>query len=84
MQAPTGYSFVVEMDAKLSSALEAVPSFFEDAQTTSGGVKGMELTLSLIMGETRRMRLHRPFLFRGYKEKRYVRTSSSAFVPAFD
>lgn len=70
----TGYSFVTEMDMRLERKLDEVPIYFgvSHAGMDIGGVKGLELTLGLIMGETRRLRLHRPFLFRGYKDRRYV------------
>lgn len=72
MQAPTGYTFITEMDGKLSKSLEEVPNYFQASSAPHRGVKGLELTLCMIMGETRRLRLHRPFLFRGYKDRRYV------------
>jgi hypothetical protein len=37
-------------------------------------VKDLELTLVLIMGETRRLRLHRPYLFRGYKDPKFAKS----------
>lgn len=37
-------------------------------------VKEVEKMLMLIMGETRRLRLHRPYLFRGYKEQKYAKS----------
>ncbi|KAJ7431745.1 hypothetical protein B0H11DRAFT_1966449 [Mycena galericulata] len=69
MQAPAGYGFVLEMDRKISSTILEVPSHFRGPDSTT---KAFELTLALIMGETRRLRLHRPFLFRGYKDRKYV------------
>ncbi|KAF8215783.1 fungal-specific transcription factor domain-containing protein [Mycena galopus ATCC 62051] len=68
-QAPTGYGFVLDMDRKISCAILELPSHFLGP---GPAVKGFELTLALIMGETRRLRLHRPFLFRGYKDPKYV------------
>lgn len=75
MQAPTGYSFVGEMDKRLEEMLKGVPEHFitdDNSLAVDEGVKGLELTLCLIMGETRRLRLHRPYLFRGYKDRKYV------------
>ncbi|KAJ7610886.1 fungal-specific transcription factor domain-containing protein [Roridomyces roridus] len=69
MQAPTGYSFVIDMDRTISSTMADVPSHFNGA---GAGTKTFELTLALIMGETRRLRLHRPYLFRGYKDRKYI------------
>jgi len=88
---PSGYGFVLEMDAKLRKMQEDIPSYFQDNPhgepgnilskdqllASAKGVKGLELTLSLIMGETRQLRLHRPFLFRGYKDKRFVSNNPS-------
>jgi hypothetical protein len=69
MQAPAGYGFVLEMDRKISTTILELPSYFRGP---GSAVKGFELTLALIMGETRRLRLHRPFLLRGYKDSKYV------------
>ena len=81
MENPTGYGFIVDTDARLREMLEVdVPASFqipEGSQRESAGhhlrgVKRMEFNIALIMGETRRLRLHRPFLFRGYKDRKYV------------
>ncbi|KAK0232677.1 fungal-specific transcription factor domain-containing protein [Armillaria fumosa] len=85
MQAPTGYSFVGEMDKRLEEMLKGVPEhFITDDNSSSGdeGVKGLELNLCLIMGETRRLRLHRPYLFRGYKDRKYVKSREQCIASA--
>ncbi|KAJ7269352.1 fungal-specific transcription factor domain-containing protein [Mycena haematopus] len=69
MQAPTGYGFVLDIDRKISRTILDLPSHFLGPGPP---VKGFELTLALIMGETRRLRLHRPFLFRGYRDRKYA------------
>ncbi|KAF5379255.1 hypothetical protein D9757_010680 [Collybiopsis confluens] len=87
MQAPTGYEFVTEMDAKLRKMQEEIPRFFQEGDSTGcspyatggsyqpvDGVKRLELTLCLVMAETRRLRLHRPYLFKGYKDRRYAKS----------
>ncbi|KAF9027330.1 hypothetical protein BDZ89DRAFT_1160859 [Hymenopellis radicata] len=80
----TGYSFVTEMDGRLERKLEEVPLYFGlgKAGMGVGGVKGLEVTLCLIMGETRRLRLHRPFLFRGYKDRRYTESRIQCITSA--
>jgi hypothetical protein len=76
MQSPTVYTFITDMDLKISHFIAELPSYFQipDAshQIAPQSIKGLEMTLCLIMGETRRLRLHRPFLFRGYKERQFV------------
>ncbi|KAK7435698.1 hypothetical protein VKT23_019531 [Stygiomarasmius scandens] len=93
---PSGYGFVLEMDAKLRKMQEDIPSYFQDNPhgepgnilskeqllASAKGVKGLELTLSLIMGETRQLRLHRPFLFRGYKDKRFAKSRDQCISSA--
>ncbi|KAF9073319.1 fungal-specific transcription factor domain-containing protein [Rhodocollybia butyracea] len=77
MQSPTGYEFVAEMDAKLRQIQEEIPRYFEEGDTTATApyhVKRLELTLCLLMGETRQLRLHRPFLFKGYKDRKYAKS----------
>ncbi|KAJ7109829.1 fungal-specific transcription factor domain-containing protein [Mycena epipterygia] len=71
MQAPAGYGFVIEIDQKISQTILELPLNFR-GEFPGPTVKSFELTLALIMGETRRLRLHRPFLFRGYKDRKYV------------
>lgn len=93
MQSPTGYEFVAEMDAKLRQMQEEIPRYFQEGDDTPAnhitvaaphhpgqGVKRLELTLCLLMGETRQLRLHRPFLFKGYKDRKYVRGEGSTSV----
>ncbi|KAK0446531.1 uncharacterized protein EV420DRAFT_1647964 [Desarmillaria tabescens] len=76
----TRLRFVVlleEMDKRLEEMLKGVPEHFiteNKSPAVDEGVKELELTLSLIMGETRRLRLHRPYLFRGYKDRKYVKS----------
>ncbi|SJL03204.1 uncharacterized protein ARMOST_06551 [Armillaria ostoyae] len=85
MQAPTGYSFVGEMDKRLEEMLKGVPEHFitdDNSLAVDEGVKGLELTLCLIMGETRRLRLHRPYLFRGYKDRKYVKSREQCIASA--
>ncbi|KAJ7204411.1 fungal-specific transcription factor domain-containing protein [Mycena pura] len=69
MLTPSGYSFVLDMDRKISGTILDLPAHFFGPGPT---VKSFELTLALIMGETRRLRLHRPYLFRGYRERKYL------------
>ncbi|KAF5358796.1 hypothetical protein D9758_008582 [Tetrapyrgos nigripes] len=92
---PSGYGFILDMDAKLRKMQEDIPLYFQDPSSpighvlpkeqllaTARGVKGLELTLSLIMGETRQLRLHRPFLFRGYKDKRFEKSRDQCITSA--
>lgn len=77
MQSPTsGYTFITDMDLKISQFITELPSYFQSSDSSERvapeSIKGLEMTLCLIMGETRRLRLHRPFLFRGYKERQFV------------
>lgn len=85
MQSPTGYDFVTEIDAKIRKMQEEVPRYFEEYNLNTPdnsaspppynpaqNVKQLELTLCLLMGETRQLRLHRPYLFKGYKDRKYV------------
>ncbi|KIK53870.1 hypothetical protein GYMLUDRAFT_49165 [Collybiopsis luxurians FD-317 M1] len=89
MQSPTGYEFVMEMDIKLRKMQEEIPRYFQEsdsqlvdkAASVSAGpnrakqdVKRLELTLCLVMGETRQLRLHRPYLFKGYKDRKYAKS----------
>ncbi|KAK0207864.1 hypothetical protein DFS33DRAFT_1379414 [Desarmillaria ectypa] len=85
MQAPTGYSFVGDMDKRLEEMSKGVPGHFitdDKSLAVDEGVKRLELTLCLIMGETRRLRLHRPYLFRGYKDRKYVKSREQCIASA--
>ncbi|KAK1215651.1 hypothetical protein PQX77_021715 [Marasmius sp. AFHP31] len=66
-------NFTAETDGRLLAMLKDLPTSFQapiSASTEPGKV--IEYTVALIMGEALRMRLHRPFLFRGYKDDRYA------------
>ena len=66
-------NFTAETDGRLLGMLKDLPTAFQapiSASTEPGKV--IEYTVALIMGEALRMRLHRPFLFRGYKDDEYV------------
>ncbi|KAK7019182.1 hypothetical protein VNI00_018176 [Paramarasmius palmivorus] len=78
-----GYSFVLETDSRLREVIDSIPAHFDNktgSETPSEkrtsfvpvDVTIMERQLSLIMGENRRMRLHRPFLFKGYTDPKYA------------
>ncbi|KAG7096233.1 hypothetical protein E1B28_003682 [Marasmius oreades] len=78
---PTGFrpSFITEIDSRVLTMLKDLPAAFQAPGVSTGersslsfkGVKSIEYTISLITAEAMRMRLHRPFLFRGYTEERY-------------
>ncbi|KAJ3998905.1 fungal-specific transcription factor domain-containing protein [Lentinula boryana] len=89
MQSPTGYEFVTEIDAKIRKLQEDIPRYFQEHDTNATensaspapapyrpaqNVKQLELTLCLLMGETRQLRLHRPYLFKGYKDRKYAKS----------
>ncbi|KAI3619528.1 nucleus protein [Moniliophthora roreri] len=84
-----GYSFVLEIDSRLRDMVDAIPSYFENKpdtpsdKTDSNGVNTpMEHLFSLIMGENRRMRLHRPFLFKGYTDPTYAKSRDQCIKSA--
>ncbi|KAF9257831.1 hypothetical protein L218DRAFT_1080713 [Marasmius fiardii PR-910] len=70
-------SFIAEIDSRLLTILKDLPTAFqapssgERSSLSFKGLKSIEYTVSLITGEAMRMRLHRPFLFRGYTDERY-------------
>ncbi|KAL0062845.1 hypothetical protein AAF712_010301 [Marasmius tenuissimus] len=85
------YGFVIETDARLATMLNGIPSQFQ--HTESGmqhppikqetmGVQDMETLLALIMGETRRMRLHRPYLYKGYHDRKYAKSTEQCIDSA--
>ncbi|KAL0569118.1 hypothetical protein V5O48_012854 [Marasmius crinis-equi] len=86
-----GYSFVLETDARLAAMLDRIPSQFQHTESSirqhpikqeTMGVQEMETLLALIMGETRRMRLHRPYLYRGYNDRKYARSTEQCINSA--
>ncbi|KAJ3772304.1 fungal-specific transcription factor domain-containing protein [Lentinula raphanica] len=97
MQSSTGYEFVTEIDAKIRKMQEDIPHYFQehgvntpDSSASPGpapyrpaqNVKQLELTLCLLMGETRQLRLHRPYLFKGYKDRRYSKSREQCVTSA--
>ncbi|KAG7091751.1 hypothetical protein E1B28_008152 [Marasmius oreades] len=73
-----------------TSSTSSAPASASASASASSGVrtqtqtqtKQLEYTISLIMGETRRLRLHRPFLFRGYKDRKYGKSKEQCIASA--
>lgn len=63
------------MDARVVKLLDSLPPYFRGATPPSDHIndaKVMECLLIQLIGETRLLRLHRPYLSRGYKDRKYV------------
>ncbi|KAJ8075028.1 hypothetical protein PM082_019355 [Marasmius tenuissimus] len=71
----TTYASIISVDSKLRQEIDAIPTSFQ--MTGSMGsllekdTRSLEILSALVMGVTWRMRLHRPFLSRGYTDRRY-------------
>ncbi|KAJ4480155.1 fungal-specific transcription factor domain-containing protein [Lentinula aciculospora] len=63
-----------EHDSTLESYNSTSPPSAPSRYRPSPNVKQLELTLCLLMGETRQLRLHRPYLFKGYKDRKYAKS----------
>ena len=70
------YASIISVDAKLRQEIEAIPASFQVAGSMGflleKDTRGLEILSALVMGVTWRMRLHRPFLSQGFKDRRYV------------
>ncbi|KAF9269227.1 hypothetical protein L218DRAFT_1072852 [Marasmius fiardii PR-910] len=73
------HNTIAEIDSRLSTMLTDLPTAFS---MSSKGNRNLEYTMSLIVGETLRMRLHRPFLLRGYREERYGSSKQQCIASA--
>lgn len=62
------------MDTKIVRTLDSLPSFFRGATPPADSFNDslvMECLLIQLIGETRLLRLHRPYLSRGYKDRKF-------------
>lgn len=74
------YSFVLSVDGELRKAMMELPSFFQPDQTTKvppsnepkALVRYYEKTILNLAIHSRMLRLHRPWLSRGYKDERFA------------
>ncbi|KAL0574464.1 hypothetical protein V5O48_007503, partial [Marasmius crinis-equi] len=77
------HNFTAETDARLLEMLKDLPTAFQAPISASAEpAKVIEYTVALIMGEALRMRLHRPFLFRGYTDDRYASSKQQCIASA--
>ena len=63
------------MDTRVVKILDSLPSYFRGATPPSDHIndaKVMECLLIQLIGETRLLRLHRPYLSRGYKDRKFA------------
>ncbi|KAG7091599.1 hypothetical protein E1B28_010619 [Marasmius oreades] len=78
-------SFIAETDARVLTMLKELPAAFalqSGERSVIKGLKNIEYTVSLITGEALRMRLHRPFLFRGYTDDRFAASKQQCVASA--
>src|SRR4051794_40009195 len=72
------YSFILSVDTELRKAIGDLPAFFSfETETpepppmdTKSRIQYWEKIIINLSGQSRLMRLHRPWLSRGYKDKR--------------
>ena len=71
---PPSYPFILEMDTRIVRTLDTLPAFFRSAPATEtlNDARIMECLLIQLIGESRLLRLHRPYLTRGYRERTYA------------
>ncbi|KAG7091752.1 hypothetical protein E1B28_008153 [Marasmius oreades] len=81
-----GWSFIKDTDAELRQLLEQVPMSFEMTnkigKKLEKGKKSLEILFVMVMGLTWRMRLHRPFLSRGYTDCRFEKSKEECISSA--
>ncbi|KAM0786827.1 hypothetical protein ACM66B_002256 [Microbotryomycetes sp. NB124-2] len=73
--APAQYSFVLNMDKRLVKLMDSLPDHFRDPHALpedSDPNLVKECILLGLMGETRLLRLHRPYLTRGFKDAKFA------------
>ncbi|KAF9254333.1 hypothetical protein L218DRAFT_1009820 [Marasmius fiardii PR-910] len=81
-----GWRFIKETDGQLRHLLEEVPVSFQVTDKIGNklekGTKSMEILFVMVMGLTWRMRLHRPYLSRGYIDRRYEKSKEECISSA--
>lgn len=63
------------MDTRIVNLLDTLPPYFRGATPPADHIndsKVMECLLIQLIGETRLLRLHRPYLSRGYRDRKYA------------
>lgn len=63
------------MDTRIVNLLDTLPPYFRGATPPAEHIndsKVMECLLIQLIGETRLLRLHRPYLSRGYRDRKYA------------
>ncbi|KAM0751752.1 hypothetical protein T439DRAFT_324943 [Meredithblackwellia eburnea MCA 4105] len=73
---PASYSFILSMDLKLVKLMDSLPSYFTNvAERPDDPLRPNLIKESIflqMMGENRLLRLHRPYLSRGYRDAKYA------------
>ncbi|KAK4057888.1 hypothetical protein OIO90_001107 [Microbotryomycetes sp. JL221] len=75
---PAQYPFIIEMDAQICRLIDTFPQHFTDVSSVGKGegltdmVKLKECLLIRITAANRHLRLHRPYLIRGYTDERFA------------
>lgn len=76
--------FTLEMEKKITSAIADIKDYFQVVNDTRkkssrpDTVTAIERTFCQMMGQARLLRLHRPFLFQGYRDSRYVSSAEAS------
>ncbi|KAF8998678.1 hypothetical protein BDQ17DRAFT_1283140 [Cyathus striatus] len=74
----SGYGYVLEIDTKLTRSVSDLPQKFTLPTSASSTyleyMKSTDMTLCLILGEAYKLKIHRPFLFKAYRDKRYLKS----------
>ncbi|KAK1215303.1 hypothetical protein PQX77_022094 [Marasmius sp. AFHP31] len=82
----TTYASIISVDSKLRQEIDAIPTSFQMAGSMGSllekDTRSLEILSALVMGVTWRMRLHRPFLSRGYTDRRYEHSKEQCILLA--
>ena len=69
------YAYITEMDGRIVKARDGLPAYFDPETISTARTNEPQLMESILIhliAETRLLRLHRPFLSRGYKMDKYA------------
>lgn len=83
---PAQYNFIIDMDTRICALITSLPAYFSDGNVaphdprTPNLVK--ETLLIRITAANRHLRLHRPYLMRGYTDKQYAASKDRCVTSA--
>ncbi|ORY91511.1 fungal-specific transcription factor domain-domain-containing protein [Leucosporidium creatinivorum] len=81
---PADYGFIINMDTRICDLIASFPPYFANVQDSPARTPNLEKECILIRitAANRHLRLHRPYLMRGYTDKQYAASTNRCVTSA--